>query len=100
MNEQSIKDFILPKVKKFIEKVETGKARSVETYEDMKRIRDFLDSLPMSKKYDVDGVVFTREADRLIIEFKVDNEIKRLRIGWQNAHKMAEIMQILFLQSN
>ncbi len=100
MNEQSIKDFILPKVKKFIEKVETGKARSVETYEDMKRIRDFLDSLPMSKRYDVDGIIFTRQADKLIIEFKVENEIKRLKIDWKNAYKMAEVMQNLFLKAN
>lgn len=33
---------ILPLVQKFISKVESGKARSVETYADMKVIRDFL----------------------------------------------------------
>lgn len=40
-----IKDFILPRVQKFIDKVETGGARSVETYKDMKEIRDLLNQL-------------------------------------------------------
>lgn len=35
-----LKGEILPKVQKFIDKVESGRARSVETYEDMKQIRD------------------------------------------------------------
>jgi len=41
---------ILPKVQKFIDKVESGKARSVETYADMKEIREFLASLEDNKK--------------------------------------------------
>lgn len=41
---------ILPKVQKFIDKVESGKAKSVETYADMKEIRDFLASLEDNKK--------------------------------------------------
>jgi hypothetical protein len=39
---KDITDEILPKVHKFIQKVETGQARSVETYKDMKEIREFL----------------------------------------------------------
>lgn len=35
-------DFIMPKVQKFIDKVESGRARSRETYHDMKCIREFL----------------------------------------------------------
>lgn len=39
---QLIADFILPKAQKFIDKVESGRARSVETYADMKAIVEFL----------------------------------------------------------
>ena len=34
-------EFILPKVRKFIDKVEGGRARSKETYQDMKEVQDF-----------------------------------------------------------
>lgn len=40
--ESEIAYFVLPKVEKFILKVESGLARSKETYADMKTIRDFL----------------------------------------------------------
>lgn len=36
-----IKDFVLPKATKFIKKVESGMARSKETYADMKAIEQF-----------------------------------------------------------
>lgn len=42
---ERIKEFILPKVQKFIDKVESGMARSKETYADMKDIKQFIDSL-------------------------------------------------------
>lgn len=39
---EEIKAFIMPKVQKFIDKVESYRARSVETYADMKEIKEFL----------------------------------------------------------
>ena len=38
-----IKEFVYPKAKKFIDKVESGRARSRETYADMKEIVKFFD---------------------------------------------------------
>lgn len=40
--EKEISAYVLPKAKKFIDKVESGRARSKETYADMKTIRDYL----------------------------------------------------------
>lgn len=40
-----VAEFVLPRVQKFIDKCENGKARSTETYQDMKDIREFLKSL-------------------------------------------------------
>lgn len=42
---EKVNQLVLPKVQKFIDKVESGRARSKETYSDMKEIRDFLSTL-------------------------------------------------------
>jgi len=42
LRETELRDFILPKVQKFIDKVESGNARSKETYADMKSIKEYL----------------------------------------------------------
>lgn len=42
---EKVNQVVLPKIQKFIDKVESGKARSKETYSDMKEIRDFLSTL-------------------------------------------------------
>jgi hypothetical protein len=39
---QEIRKFVMPRVLKFIKKVESGQARSVETYRDLKEIREYL----------------------------------------------------------
>lgn len=39
---EKLKEEILPKVQKFIDKVDTGGARSVETYKDMQEIKKLL----------------------------------------------------------
>lgn len=48
-----IKDFVLPKIQKFIDKVESGRARSVETYADMKEIKDFLSHIQPNKRINI-----------------------------------------------
>jgi len=42
---KKIGENILPKVQKFIDKVETGRAKSKETYSDMIEIKSFLETL-------------------------------------------------------
>ena len=39
---KELEDYIAPKVQKFIDKVESGKARSKETYADMKLVLTFI----------------------------------------------------------
>jgi len=39
---EEIKEKIMPKIQKFIDKVESGRARSVETYADMKEVKSIL----------------------------------------------------------
>lgn len=48
--EERVLEFVRPRVEKFIYKVESGRARSVETYADMKAIKQFLDNLQRSKE--------------------------------------------------
>lgn len=55
---------ILPKAEKFIKKVETGKARSKETYADMLEIRkmfDFLQELDKEAQPDVAAALVDKE---------------------------------------
>ena len=42
LRDKELREAILPKVQKFIDKVESGRARSKETYQDMLEIRTLL----------------------------------------------------------
>lgn len=54
----------------------------------------------MKKTFFVDGIMLTGEDGNLIMEFKVGGMVHKFKISKQNAIKMAEVFQELFLKSN
>lgn len=52
------------------------------------------------KTFIVDGIMLTGEEGRLVMEFKVGGMIHKFKISKQNAIKMAEAFQGLFLTNN
>ncbi len=53
-----------------------------------------------TKIFDVDGILLSKEDDNLIMKFKVSGIEHMFKITPENAYKMAEVLQILFLKNN
>lgn len=49
--------------------------------------------------YIVDGIILTREGDKLIMEFKEGMTVHKLRINWEDARQMAGVLHALFLSN-
>lgn len=48
--------------------------------------------------YEVDGIIFQRDQENLVMKFKVGGMEHKFRIKMANAIKMAQVLQKLFLQ--
>lgn len=53
-----------------------------------------------SKIYEVDGITFQRDKEVLVMTFKVMMVNHTFRIKMNNAIKMAEVLQKLYLEKN